>query len=211
MWRGLLQFICDLALKKQWLRQECGWLAFSSISYIRAANLEPEFALTIIEALKSNNLVRTPEGVAVWLEVKSCYPDAALPENVWKHRDPLCKDEATSLAEVMRDASGKQQPSCDDSTASQGAGTWSQQLHFAWDVVLRELYSAIDGEGKGSSKRIKFLKFWTDVVDSKQSCSYILLKREADCMQKASFCLAAVQSASTGASYFLPKFNPLPQ
>lgn len=170
LWQTLLQLLCDLAIKKQWLRQECGWLFFTSISYLRRSNLEADFAVALIGALKTNNLVRTPEGVAVWLEVKDCFPDAALPKHVWKHRDPLHKEESSALAEVMKDAKAKQQPELTESAAPQGAGTWSQQLHFSWDVVLRELYLSTDADAdanvKRSNGRMTFKKFWHDVVDS---------------------------------------------
>jgi DNA polymerase phi len=148
------------------LRQESGWLFFTSISYLRSSNIDSEFALTLIDSLKANNLIRTPEGVAVWLEVKNRYPDVVLPKSVWKHRDPLNKDEATALADVMKDAKAKQQPQSDESFAAQGAGTWSQQLHFSWDVVLPELYAPAREDAKVRSKRMNFAKFWADVVDS---------------------------------------------
>ena len=173
LWRHLLQFLCDLAVKKQWLRQECGWLFFTSISYLRSSDLEADFAVAVIEALKTNNLVRTPEGVAVWLEVKDCYPNAALPKHVWKHRDPLHKEESTALAEVMKDAKAKQQPEPTESAAPQGAGTWNQQLHFSWDVVLRGLYLSADANAhvKRLNERMTLKRFWNDVVDSEPSPS----------------------------------------
>lgn len=173
LWGNLLQLICDLALKKQWLRQECGWLFFNSISYLLSSDLKFEFALAIIESMEANNLVRTPEGVAVWLRVRSCYPETALPKHVWKHRDPLSKAEADSLSEVMKDARAKPQPESSDPSAPQGAGTWSQQLHFSWDVILRDICLPASGDEKVSNKRMTFEKFWANVVDSELSRSYL--------------------------------------
>ena len=166
LWRVLLQFTCDLALKKPWLRQECGWLLFNSLSYLRSSSLEAEFAVAVIESLKANSLVRTPEGVAIWLEIRTCFADAALPKSVWKHRDPLCKGEAALLSDVMRDAKAKQLTNSGESATSQGAGTWSQQLHFSWNVILGNLFLPAVQNSKVSSKRITFAEFWTDVVDS---------------------------------------------
>ena len=122
--------------------------------------------MALTESLKANNLIRTPEGVAIWLEVTKLYPDAALPKKVWKHRNPLHKDESAALAEVMRDAKAKQQPESTDSAAPQGAGVWGQQLHFSWDVVVRALYIPVDANAPSSTKRMTFKRFWTDVVDS---------------------------------------------
>jgi DNA polymerase phi len=119
--------------------------------------------------MKINNLVRTPEAVAVWLEAKSCYSDAALPKDVWKHRDPLYRDETASLSEIMKDARAKQQPTFEETIAAQGAGNWSQQLHFSWDVLLRELYLPALGDTQVSAKRMTFANFWAAVVDSQWS------------------------------------------
>ncbi len=166
LWRDLLQFICDLALKKPWLRQECGWLLFTSLSYLRSSSVEAEFAVAVVESLKANSLVRTPEGVAIWLEIRTCFTDAVLPKRIWKHRDPLCKDEAALLSDVMKDAKAKQLTESGESTTSQGAGTWSQQLHFSWDVILSSLFLPVVQTRKVSSKRITFAEFWSDVVDS---------------------------------------------
>lgn len=136
------------------------------MNYLQASKLDPEFASVVVESMKANSLVRTPEGVAVWLAVRSHYPDAALPKNVWKHRDPLCRDEAVSLSDVMKDARAKRQPDSEDATTPQGSGVWSQQLHFSWDILLDELYLPAIHDAKVSTKRMNFANFWTDIVDS---------------------------------------------
>jgi len=67
----------------------------------------------------------------------------------------------------MKDARAKQQqPESGESNALQGTGTWSQQLHFSWEVILRELSLPATHGAKASSERISFAKFWADVVDS---------------------------------------------
>ncbi len=125
--------------------------------------------VAVVESLKTNSLVRTPEGVAIWLEVSTCFADAALPKGIWKHRDPLCKEEAPLLSGVMKDAKTKQLTDSGEFATSQGAGTWSQQLHFSWDVILSSLFLPTVQNEKASSKRITFAEFWTDIVDSEQS------------------------------------------
>lgn len=122
--------------------------------------------MALIDSLNANNLIRTPEGVAIWLEVKKLYPDAALPKKIWKHRNPLRNDESAALAEVMKDAKAKQQADSTELAAPQGAGVWGQQLHFSWDVVVRALYLPVDANAKSSTKTMTFQRFWTHVVDS---------------------------------------------
>ena len=103
--------------------------------------------------------------MAIWIEIKQRYPDASLPKKVWKHRDPLNKSEAEALGEVMKDARPTKPGESGEEPQSQGAGTWSQQLHFAWDIVLREILE-VDGLKVKGSKRLEFAKFWKKVVDS---------------------------------------------
>ena len=131
-----------------------------------------ELALTLIEVLSTNQLIRTPEGVAIWLEVQALFPDAIghadLPEksHSWKHGDPLHRKDSISLADIMKDAKPKQ-TSSDGPSESQGTGMWSSQLHFAWGVVFGELYKEFDQpkDGKKKGRRIEFKTFWLQVVD----------------------------------------------
>jgi DNA polymerase phi len=164
LWRRLLQFLGDLAIKKQWLRQECGWLLYTSVGYLRSTTTESDYALSIIQSLEANKLILTPEGVAIWLEVRSLYPDTHLAKNIWKHRDPLHRHEPPVLAQIMKDARANDKPASEQPNPPQSTGTWSQHLHFSWNVLLRELYRSSDGAKDASSKRMTFAVFWRDVV-----------------------------------------------
>ena len=119
-----------------------------------------------MEVLREKNLVRTPEGLAIWLQIQSCFPETKLPKGVWKHRDPLHKDELKALALVMKDAKARSQPEQDQSVQSQGAAVWTQQLHFAWDVLLAELQRTPGANLHGrTAKRITLPDFWMTIVD----------------------------------------------
>lgn len=107
--------------------------------------------------------MRTPEGVAIWLEVSQHFPHASLPKKVWKHRDPLAKGEVQNLAQVMKDARPKHESGDKPEKQPQGTGAWSQQLHFSWDIVLREIFAEPHPKTE-SSKRPRFAKFWNTVV-----------------------------------------------
>lgn len=174
-WKRLLDLICGIANKKPWLKQECGWILYSCVKTFSSSesSLLEDFVLDIVEKLTAHKLIRTPEGLAIWLEVSQAFPDAKLPKDVWKHRDPLSKKDITLLADVLKDAKTRSN-SDQDEHKSQGRAMWSAQLHFAWDVVLARLYrlacSISNGEvnGKHNKKDYKTVDmntFWIQAVD----------------------------------------------
>lgn len=127
---------------------------------------------TAIEQLCSNDLARTPEGVAIWLTVKDLFPDAKLPSGVWQHDDPLHVKEKRNLSKVMKEAWGSEDSSGKEPGNSRISGVWSSKLHFTWDVILVRLYSQGTQEKKektSKSARAGFIDFWTEVVDGKHS------------------------------------------
>ena len=176
-WKRLLEIICVIANKKPWLKQQCGWILYSCIKVFASseAAIPDDFALDVVEKLTAHKLVRTPEGLAIWLEVSEAFPDAKLPKHVWKHRDPLSKKDISLLADVLKDAKTRDN-SDEDEHKSQGKAIWSAQLHFAWDVVLSRLYQHTDPigkdhvngkKGKSDHKSIGLDTFWIKAVDGK--------------------------------------------
>ena len=194
-WKRLLDLICVIANKKPWLKQECGWILYNCVrSFASSKTVVPDdFALDVVEKLTAHKLIRTPEGLAIWLEVGEAFPDAKLPKHVWKHRDPLSKNNISLLADVLKDA--KTRDNSDEAEhKSQGKAIWSAQLHFAWEVVLLRLYqqtapiskSGVKGkEGKSDHKSIDLEIFWNKAIDGKgfiRTSSYTLtMNREPFC------------------------------
>ena len=166
-----MDLICGIATKKPWLRQECGWILFNCVKSFLA---DPKFEIytnSVIDKLNAHKIIRTPEGLAIWIIIRKQFPYAKLPKHVWKHGDPFSRKDLSSLADVLKDA--KVQPSGEENGfESQGSAMWTAQLHFAWDVVLSELYhmpiekKTQQKEGK-ESKRIDFETFWAKAVDGK--------------------------------------------
>lgn len=165
--------LLDIAKKKPWLREECGWIIYRSIHDLAAQKADVKFAETALGHVHANDMVKSPEGVAIWLAVKDTYPTATFPSNCWKHDDPLNTREQASLSKVMKESSK-------DADSNQGkeqqglktSGSWNPKLHFAWDVILTKFYevSATNGASKdrsSKSSRLGFREFWTEVVDSK--------------------------------------------
>ncbi|EXJ64237.1 hypothetical protein A1O7_00573 [Cladophialophora yegresii CBS 114405] len=168
----LLELLCSLAHKKPWVRQECGWVLYSCIAH-EHNNLPENLAVHSLEKLIADKLIRTPEGVAIWIAVTRRFPKARLPVSAWKSRDPLARKDVKVLADILKDARAQQGPQSSELSA-QGSARWSANLHFAWDVVLAEVFRNSPGTGeKGANgkkptpegKKLAFDEFWKTVVD----------------------------------------------
>ena len=182
-WKRLLEIICIVANKKPWLKQQCGWMLYSCLKSFASseATISDDFALDMVEKLTAHKLIRTPEGLAIWLEVSEAFPDAKLPKHIWKHRDPLSKKDISLLADVLKDAKTRDN-SDEDEHKSQGKAIWSAQLHFAWDVVLSRLYQQTEpiskahvngNKGKSDHKSVDLDTFWIKAVDGKLPISFV--------------------------------------
>jgi len=166
-WTELLDLIFKLAAKKAWLREECGWVVYSSVLELPSKVHDSKFAEVAIEQLNTHQLTRTLEGVAIWILAKRSFPTMKFPRNVWHHDDPLNSRDRQILAKVMKEASVTD----GEATTASKTGSWSPRLHFAWGVVLEEFYE-VDGQPgwnhkSHKSKRLNFVEFWEAVVDSK--------------------------------------------
>ncbi|ETI28170.1 hypothetical protein G647_00619 [Cladophialophora carrionii CBS 160.54] len=168
----LLELLCSLAHKKPWLRQEFGWVLYDCIAHERN-KLPEKLAVDTLEKLIANKLIRTPEGVAIWIAVTRRFPAAKLPISAWKSGDPLARKDVNALADILKDARAQQGPQSSELSA-QGSARWSANLHFAWDVVLAEVFKNAPGKGeKGingkmptlQGKKLTFDVFWKTVVD----------------------------------------------
>ncbi|GKZ37240.1 DNA-directed DNA polymerase [Aspergillus brasiliensis] len=166
-WIKLLDLVLDLAKKKPWIREECGWIIYRCVYELAAQKADVKFLDSALEQLHSNELARTPEGVAIWLAAKDLFPNAKFPSKVWKHDDPLDAKERNQLAKVMKESSSADSEG-ESGNKAKSSGVWNSKLHFAWDTVIRRLADAPtkESKSKGSSSRISFADFWTEVVDN---------------------------------------------
>ncbi|KAL2810838.1 DNA polymerase phi-domain-containing protein [Aspergillus granulosus] len=158
-WTKVLELVFDLAKKKPWIREECGWIVYRSIYDLLAQNASLKLVEIALERLCSNDLARTPEGVAIWVAARDRFPGIAFPNKVWRHDDPLDSKERNQLAKVM-----KESEPAGDSEGPKVSGVWNSKLHFAWDAVVNSLNSVLEKSSK--STRLSFADFWLEVVDN---------------------------------------------
>ncbi|KAL2870992.1 DNA-directed DNA polymerase POL5 [Aspergillus lucknowensis] len=167
-WTKVLELVFELAKKKPWVREECGWIIYRAIYDLSAQKADTQVVEVALEKLCSGDLTRTPEGVAIWVAAKDCFPGIGFPGKVWKHDDPLDSKERTQLAKVMKESSTSES-SGEAEGGAKVSGVWNSKLHFAWDAVVKTLSSVPTKEAskiKASSNRLSFSDFWAEVVDN---------------------------------------------
>lgn len=160
-WKLVLDEIIGLAKRKSWMRQECGWIIVEALE-----QMNYEQALLTLTALYDNGLSKTPEGVAIWLIVRTKF-ESIQPESfpkVWgNNANPF--DELPSLAKALRETSGpeKNDESLKENHQAKKKGDWNAKLHFVWDIVLGILEKKIQKEEKNYKE--EFDAFWKITVD----------------------------------------------
>ncbi|KAF7594219.1 DNA-directed DNA polymerase [Aspergillus hancockii] len=165
-WTKLLDLVFDLAKKKPWIREECGWIIYRCVYELSAQKAEAKYVETALEHLCSNELARTPEGVAIWLAAKDLFPKVQFQTKVWKHDDPLDAKERNQLAKVMKESSVSDAEGGNQASNAKSSGVWNSKLHFAWDAVLSRFGESSAKESKSKTSRLSFVDFWTEVVDN---------------------------------------------
>jgi hypothetical protein len=136
-------------------------------------NLEPleEGAATyvdaILEELVASGLAKTPEGVAIWLAVRSKDLKVSFPAYIWHKNDPLCRKERQALAAALKE---KSQGFDSDANPTHfvKSGSWRAYVNFAWFKVLEELLLRCRGadDVPGSADVDYFAKSWIEIIDN---------------------------------------------
>ncbi|MCJ1384303.1 DNA-directed DNA polymerase [Xylographa soralifera] len=155
-WERVLDIIFELAKKKSWLREECGWVLCAALKDLHI--MDPIYIEVLFEKLHSTGLTKTPEGVGLWITAQQAYPDIKYPKHVWHHGNPLHRKETASLARILKETSTHHAAEGTAKKTSQ-RGTWTSRLHFSWDVVFKALL--LD-----RPKQLAFSDLWTEAVDN---------------------------------------------
>ncbi|MCJ1473397.1 DNA-directed DNA polymerase, partial [Lambiella insularis] len=150
----LLELVFELAKKKSWLREECGWILCTALKSPRPMSIDN--AQLFVDKLYACGLAKTPEGVALWITARFAYPDIQFPKHVWRHQDPLHRKETALLARILKETTIRE--SEDTKKKDVQRGNWKAKLHFAWDVVFGSLL-------KHGQKQMSLGQLWQEAVD----------------------------------------------
>ena len=167
-WSAILDILCDLAKKKAWLREECGFILFKSIQILKSK--DSKYAQLMVDKMLANGFAKTSQGAAIWIGVQATFPSIEFPRGVWRHEDPLSRKERSRLAKILVETPGSNSPQDGPEPEATSKGTWTTKLPFAWDVVLAELLNFEPNRQQKiakTAKRSEFAEFWKDGIDSK--------------------------------------------
>ncbi|KAJ5476056.1 DNA polymerase V [Penicillium sp. IBT 31633x] len=163
-WIQVLDLVFELAQKKPWIREECGWIVYQCIYDLATRKMEAKYIEAALEGLCTHDIARSPEGVAIWLAAKDMFPSINFPSKVWKHDDPLDTKERSSLSKIMKESGAAANEGENKANIAKTSGVWNSKLHFAWDAVLSR--TSIEAKDKSKKSRMTFADFWTEVVDN---------------------------------------------
>jgi DNA polymerase phi len=154
-WSAILEKLTELARKKPWIREECGWVIMEALAQMRQSQAEQT-----LQVLHDAGLANTPEGVGIFMTARDRFPGLKVPSKPWGPTgNPL--DRLQSLAKALKESSH------DDGSKTQEAkltGNWNPKLHFVWDTVLVQFANAHRENGVGMPD---FENFWKVAVDGK--------------------------------------------
>lgn len=173
-WSQVLELIVELAKKKPWLREECGWILYGAIQNLGKGGHDSKYVQQIIGKVQDGGLIRTPEGIALWIITSLEFPQVKLPRGIWLNENPMHRKEKTKLATILKETSNTSlDPNGGDPNVFQN-GVWTSRLHFAWDVVLGRVLGMQSPE---SSKDLDLISFWDECVDSRYSVGLLCVTR----------------------------------
>jgi DNA polymerase phi len=154
-WDTILGKLLELAKKKPWIREECGWVIVEAL-----AQMDQSQAEHTLVSLHDAGLALSPEGVGIWLTAKNRFPDMKFPTKPWgQSGNPL--EHLKSLAKALKESSNEDES--DKTKQAMQTGNWNPQLHFVWKVVLAQ-YAEAATEKKHGIKS-EFENFWKVAVD----------------------------------------------
>ncbi|KAI9701853.1 MAG: DNA-directed DNA polymerase [Candelina mexicana] len=168
LWDQVLDLIFELAKKKPWLCEECGWILYEAIPRLTANPITQNYTQAVVDKLHAHGLTKTPEGVAIWLSVRSLAPAVSLPKDVWHLDDPMDSKEKKTLAKVLIGHGNRKGQNNENFPQK---GIWNSRLHFIWGV-LRAAFAEVEDPYKkllAKSKRTTqttWACFWTEAVDN---------------------------------------------
>ena len=156
MWDTILGKLLELAKKKPWTREQCGWVVVEAIPQTNQSQAE-----ATLNKLYDSGLAISPEGVGIWLIAKNRFPELKVPSKPWgSSGNPL--DRLQSLAKALKESSSDAEGSSKIQQAKQ-TGNWNAQLHFVWDIVLAQFAKALKTKTTGIES--DFENFWKVAVD----------------------------------------------
>jgi hypothetical protein len=160
-WRTILEKLLDLAKKKPWIREECGWVVVEALGQMNQSQAEDT-----LERVQNAGLAQSPEGVGIWLTARYRFPGMKFPSKPWgQSGNPL--EHLKSLAKALKESSSNEDG--EKTQQAKQTGNWNAQLHWVWNVVLSNYDAAVKMKTHGI--KLEFENFWKVAVDGELPCA----------------------------------------
>ncbi|KAK0108516.1 DNA-directed DNA polymerase [Cadophora gregata] len=154
-WNTILQKFLELAKKKPWTREQCGWVIAEALSQMD--QIQAEYTL---EQIHNAGLALSPEGVGIWITARGRFPDMKFPSKPWgSSGNPL--EHLKTLGKALKESSSDE--GSDKSQQAKQTGNWNAKLHFVWDLVLAQYIAGVKAKVHGIKS--DFENFWKVAVD----------------------------------------------
>lgn len=157
----LIEHIVSLIRQSPLMQRECGASLHESLRVMAVSqNQHSDRVSLMLQKLHDAKLLKTPEGLAIWMTASRLFPKATFPTGVWHKQDPLCPKEQSALVGILR-GSGEEHAREDPDNAKAQRGAPQAMPSFAWPVVLT---AVIERDSIKVDKPI-FPRFWIEAVD----------------------------------------------
>jgi DNA polymerase phi len=161
LWNDILDLLCHLAKSVPWIREECGLVLCDTIKTLAALPFCPLFIQSCLDKLQTLGLLRSPEGVAIWLTVQKDIPTFTnFPKDVWIGDSPIDPRNRRDLSNAMRE---HYEASPESTKDLDNSGFWQQSVHFTWTIVLQQGMNENPDE---------FRDLWMGLVDGESSSTW---------------------------------------
>ena len=158
-WIKVFDLTYGLMAEKPWLRAEASAVVCSHIDALSSQQGDhTELILVALKQLKKHKLIKTTDGLGIWLTAQKYVKSSKLPQDSWKLGNPLHASEIKNLKRTLLDKPSQREDMGEDDVLM-GISVWSPRLSNAWLMVLQRLGSQ---QNKGD---ISFYDFWLEIVD----------------------------------------------
>ena len=160
-----MEEMLDLHELKPWLREDIGksihdWVATQSKETVLY------YSQPIVNRLARKEFASSPEGLAIWLELRDKAPQSDLSTHVWNSQNSNPIEDIPQLTKMLL----RKQELVDADRASQkkteAVGSRQVTPHFAWNVILRSLIREDEQRGyRKHNQGSRYAQFWEDAVN----------------------------------------------
>lgn len=180
LWTNLINLVLDLYTKKQWLREECGWVLYQALLGFKDKPSLYNNVASLFEQLAKRNYLKTLESIVLWVECRSGgFDGLRLPTSVFHNDSPLHHKERRTLMTALQGTTTTTDDAETQVNQNRGA-TWSNKIHFAW-IIIFDASQKVKTNGSLLSVNelvsdVRFTKLWHNFVDGESKTYTIALK-----------------------------------